>query len=181
MHNYKTCTQQYLRGVKCSVLTSHTVVCDLWLQKRWVSDGFYVSFVASQAVGEERDYDLRSVGGCTEYLYVTDILFSCGFSCGKTWFYSSFNLKKKKEACRFGNILNMKVFCHCFLTKYLHNIYFPAQIPRNCMSEDSKYVLIQMLWDNMKLHQDPRQPLYILWNAQSKLCFLWESFLFAFL
>uniref|UniRef100_A0A8C9EU92 DENN domain containing 4A n=1 Tax=Pavo cristatus TaxID=9049 RepID=A0A8C9EU92_PAVCR len=48
-----------------------------------------------------------------------------------------------------------------------------SKIPRNCMSEDSKYVLIQMLWDNMKLHQDPRQPLYILWNAQSKLCFLW--------
>uniref|UniRef100_A0A8C5X9G1 DENN domain containing 4A n=1 Tax=Malurus cyaneus samueli TaxID=2593467 RepID=A0A8C5X9G1_9PASS len=43
-----------------------------------------------------------------------------------------------------------------------------SKIPRNCMSEDSKYVLIQMLWDNMKLHQDPRQPLYILWNAQSK-------------
>ncbi|NXT35112.1 MYCPP protein, partial [Pelecanoides urinatrix] len=40
-----------------------------------------------------------------------------------------------------------------------------SKIPRNCMSEDSKYVLIQMLWDNMKLHQDPRQPLYILWNA----------------
>jgi hypothetical protein len=36
------------------------------------------------------------------------------------------------------------------------------------MSEDSKYVLIQMLWDNMKLHQDPGQPLYILWNAHSK-------------
>ncbi|XP_025930103.1 C-myc promoter-binding protein isoform X4 [Apteryx rowi] len=43
-----------------------------------------------------------------------------------------------------------------------------SKIPRNCMSEDSKYVLIQMLWDNMKLHQDPRQPLYILWNAQSQ-------------
>uniref|UniRef100_A0A8C3SJL9 DENN domain containing 4A n=1 Tax=Chelydra serpentina TaxID=8475 RepID=A0A8C3SJL9_CHESE len=43
-----------------------------------------------------------------------------------------------------------------------------SKIPRNCMSEDSKYVLIQMLWDNMKLHQDPGQPLYILWNAQSK-------------
>uniref|UniRef100_A0A669PEQ4 DENN domain containing 4A n=1 Tax=Phasianus colchicus TaxID=9054 RepID=A0A669PEQ4_PHACC len=56
-----------------------------------------------------------------------------------------------------------------------------SKIPRNCMSEDSKYVLIQMLWDNMKLHQDPRQPLYILWNAQSKLCFLWRPFLFAFL
>lgn len=51
-------------------------------------------------------------------------------------------------------------------------MHSPIQIPRNCMSEDSKYVLIQMLWDNMKLHQDPRQPLYILWNAQSKLCFL---------
>ncbi|NWU96826.1 MYCPP protein, partial [Upupa epops] len=43
-----------------------------------------------------------------------------------------------------------------------------SKIPRNCMSEDSKYVLIQMLWDNMKLHQDPRQPLYILWNAQTQ-------------
>ncbi|KAM6119472.1 LOW QUALITY PROTEIN: C-myc promoter-binding protein [Pterocles gutturalis] len=43
-----------------------------------------------------------------------------------------------------------------------------SKIPRKCMSEDSKYVLIQMLWDNMKLHQDPRQPLYILWNAQSQ-------------
>ncbi|KAM9124446.1 C-myc promoter-binding protein [Pangshura tecta] len=43
-----------------------------------------------------------------------------------------------------------------------------SKIPRNCMSEDSKYVLIQMLWDNMKLHQDPGQPLYILWNAQTQ-------------
>lgn len=46
------------------------------------------------------------------------------------------------------------------------------------MSEDSKYVLIQMLWDNMKLHQDPRQPLYILWNAQSKFCSVWILVLF---
>ncbi|XP_038623575.1 C-myc promoter-binding protein isoform X3 [Tachyglossus aculeatus] len=43
-----------------------------------------------------------------------------------------------------------------------------SKIPRHCMSEDSKHVLIQMLWDNMKLHQDPRQPLYILWNAQTQ-------------
>lgn len=42
-----------------------------------------------------------------------------------------------------------------------------SKIPRHCMSEDSKYVLIQMLWDNMKLHQDPGQPLYILWNAHN--------------
>uniref|UniRef100_A0A2K6A286 DENN domain containing 4A n=1 Tax=Mandrillus leucophaeus TaxID=9568 RepID=A0A2K6A286_MANLE len=45
---------------------------------------------------------------------------------------------------------------------------FDLNIPRHCMSEDSKYVLIQMLWDNMKLHQDPGQPLYILWNAHSQ-------------
>ncbi|XP_004578023.2 C-myc promoter-binding protein isoform X1 [Ochotona princeps] len=43
-----------------------------------------------------------------------------------------------------------------------------SKIPRHCMSEDSKHVLIQMLWDNMKLHQDPGQPLYILWNAHSQ-------------
>ncbi|ELW62392.1 C-myc promoter-binding protein [Tupaia chinensis] len=42
-----------------------------------------------------------------------------------------------------------------------------SKIPRHCMSEDSKHVLIQMLWDNMKLHQDPGQPLYILWNAHN--------------
>lgn len=50
----------------------------------------------------------------------------------------------------------------------LMSVYCITQIPRHCMSEDSKYVLIQMLWDNMKLHQDPGQPLYILWNAHSK-------------
>ncbi|GCC34810.1 C-myc promoter-binding protein isoform X6 [Chiloscyllium punctatum] len=40
-------------------------------------------------------------------------------------------------------------------------------IPRIWMSEDSKHVLIQMMWDNLKLHQDPSQPFYILWNAKS--------------
>uniref|UniRef100_H2UR92 DENN domain containing 4A n=1 Tax=Takifugu rubripes TaxID=31033 RepID=H2UR92_TAKRU len=32
-----------------------------------------------------------------------------------------------------------------------------SQIPRHWMSEDSKHVLIQILWDNLKLHQDPNQ------------------------
>ncbi|KAM8763272.1 C-myc promoter-binding protein-like isoform 5-T6 [Acanthopagrus schlegelii] len=40
-----------------------------------------------------------------------------------------------------------------------------SQVPRHWMSEDSKHVLIQMLWDNLKLHQDTIQPLYILWNT----------------
>ncbi|XP_075934693.1 C-myc promoter-binding protein-like isoform X4 [Anarhichas minor] len=40
-----------------------------------------------------------------------------------------------------------------------------SQVPRHWMSEDSKHVLIQILWDNLKLHQDSVQPLYILWNT----------------
>ncbi|XP_072326421.1 C-myc promoter-binding protein isoform X2 [Scyliorhinus torazame] len=43
-----------------------------------------------------------------------------------------------------------------------------VSIPRSWMSEDSKHVLIQMLWDNLKLHQVPSQPFYILWNAKTK-------------
>lgn len=49
----------------------------------------------------------------------------------------------------------------------------PCQVPSHWMSEDSKHVLIQILWDNLKLHQDPIQPLYILWNTYSKShCFV---------
>ncbi|XP_061594021.1 C-myc promoter-binding protein-like isoform X3 [Cololabis saira] len=47
-----------------------------------------------------------------------------------------------------------------------------SQIPRHWMSEDSKHVLIQILWDNLKLHQDPIQPLYILWNTYRLNCTL---------
>lgn len=43
-----------------------------------------------------------------------------------------------------------------------------SQIPREWMSEDSKHVLIQILWDNLKLHQGPVQPLYLLWNTYSE-------------
>uniref|UniRef100_A0A8C9YW95 DENN domain containing 4A n=1 Tax=Sander lucioperca TaxID=283035 RepID=A0A8C9YW95_SANLU len=43
-----------------------------------------------------------------------------------------------------------------------------SQVPRPWMSEDSKHVLIQILWDNLKLHQDSIQPLYILWNTYSE-------------
>ncbi|XP_068166177.1 C-myc promoter-binding protein-like isoform X3 [Antennarius striatus] len=47
-----------------------------------------------------------------------------------------------------------------------------SQVPRHWMSEDSKHVLIQILWDNLKLHQDPVQPLYILWNTFRRNCTL---------
>ncbi|XP_028999741.1 C-myc promoter-binding protein-like isoform X2 [Betta splendens] len=47
-----------------------------------------------------------------------------------------------------------------------------SQVPRHWMSEDSKHVLIQILWDNLKLHQDTIQPLYILWNTYRLNCTL---------
>ncbi|XP_044074973.1 C-myc promoter-binding protein-like isoform X3 [Siniperca chuatsi] len=47
-----------------------------------------------------------------------------------------------------------------------------SQVPRHWMSEDSKHVLIQILWDNLKLHQDQIQPLYILWNTYRLNCTL---------
>ncbi|XP_045075912.1 LOW QUALITY PROTEIN: C-myc promoter-binding protein [Coregonus clupeaformis] len=47
-----------------------------------------------------------------------------------------------------------------------------STVPRHWMSEDSKHVLIQILWDNLKLHQDPIQPFYILWNTQRLNCAL---------
>ncbi|XP_072320638.1 C-myc promoter-binding protein-like isoform X2 [Eucyclogobius newberryi] len=40
-----------------------------------------------------------------------------------------------------------------------------ATAPREFMSDDGKHVLVQILWDNLKLHQDPLQPLYLLWNS----------------
>ncbi|CAB1338882.1 unnamed protein product [Coregonus sp. 'balchen'] len=49
-----------------------------------------------------------------------------------------------------------------------HPIIYWNLVPRHWMSEDSKHVLIQILWDNLKLHQDPIQPFYILWNTQSR-------------
>ncbi|XP_054625647.1 C-myc promoter-binding protein-like isoform X2 [Dunckerocampus dactyliophorus] len=47
-----------------------------------------------------------------------------------------------------------------------------SQVPRQWMSEDSKHVLIQILWDNLKLQQDPVQPFYILWNTYRLNCTL---------
>uniref|UniRef100_A0A8K9UIW4 DENN/MADD domain containing 4A n=1 Tax=Oncorhynchus mykiss TaxID=8022 RepID=A0A8K9UIW4_ONCMY len=36
-------------------------------------------------------------------------------------------------------------------------------------SEDSKHVLVRILWDNPSLHQDSVQALYMLWHSQSEL------------
>lgn len=39
------------------------------------------------------------------------------------------------------------------------------QTPHMLSSEDSKQVLVRIMWDNLKLHQDKVQPCYVLWNT----------------
>ncbi|XP_060093217.1 DENN domain-containing protein 4C isoform X5 [Heteronotia binoei] len=38
------------------------------------------------------------------------------------------------------------------------------QLPLSNLSQDSKLVYIQLLWDNINLHQEPGEPLYISWR-----------------
>ncbi|ELK29327.1 DENN domain-containing protein 4C [Myotis davidii] len=38
------------------------------------------------------------------------------------------------------------------------------QLPLSSLSQDSKLVYIQLLWDNINLHQEPEEPLYVSWR-----------------
>ncbi|XP_043917018.1 DENN domain-containing protein 4C [Protopterus annectens] len=42
------------------------------------------------------------------------------------------------------------------------------QLPQTSLSQASKSVFIQLLWDNINLHQEPGEPLYIQWRNQEK-------------
>ncbi|XP_021085273.1 DENN domain-containing protein 4C isoform X3 [Mesocricetus auratus] len=53
-----------------------------------------------------------------------------------------------------------------------------VQLPLSSLSQDSKLVYIQLLWDNINLHQEPGEPLYVSWrnlNSEKKLSFLSEE------
>uniref|UniRef100_A0A672JFS3 DENN/MADD domain containing 4C n=1 Tax=Salarias fasciatus TaxID=181472 RepID=A0A672JFS3_SALFA len=39
-----------------------------------------------------------------------------------------------------------------------------VQLPVTSLSQDSKQVYVQLLWDNSNLHQEPGEPLYLLWR-----------------
>uniref|UniRef100_H3CSM6 DENN/MADD domain containing 4A n=1 Tax=Tetraodon nigroviridis TaxID=99883 RepID=H3CSM6_TETNG len=43
------------------------------------------------------------------------------------------------------------------------------QKPQSVSSEDSKQVLVRIMWDNLKLHQDKVHPCYVLWNTHCKV------------
>ncbi|XP_035274889.1 DENN domain-containing protein 4C-like [Anguilla anguilla] len=40
-----------------------------------------------------------------------------------------------------------------------------VQLPLTQLSQDSKQVCVQLLWDNINLHQEPTEPLYLLWRT----------------
>uniref|UniRef100_A0A672PTZ1 DENN domain containing 4C n=1 Tax=Sinocyclocheilus grahami TaxID=75366 RepID=A0A672PTZ1_SINGR len=40
-----------------------------------------------------------------------------------------------------------------------------VQLPQTSLSQDSKQVYVQLLWDNVNLHQEPTEPLYQLWRT----------------
>lgn len=40
-----------------------------------------------------------------------------------------------------------------------------VQLPLTSLSQDSKQVFVQLLWDNINLHQEPGDPLYLLWRT----------------
>lgn len=40
-----------------------------------------------------------------------------------------------------------------------------VQLPLTSLSQDSKHVFVQLLWDNINLHQEPEEPLYLLWRT----------------
>ncbi|KAI1888537.1 hypothetical protein AGOR_G00186190 [Albula goreensis] len=40
-----------------------------------------------------------------------------------------------------------------------------VQLPHTSLSQDSKQVYVQLLWDNINLHQEPGEPLYLLWRT----------------
>uniref|UniRef100_A0A6I8NT92 DENN domain containing 4C n=1 Tax=Ornithorhynchus anatinus TaxID=9258 RepID=A0A6I8NT92_ORNAN len=39
-----------------------------------------------------------------------------------------------------------------------------VQLPPSSLSQDTKLVFVQLLWDNINLHQEPGEPLYISWR-----------------
>ncbi|KAM8792889.1 DENN domain-containing protein 4C isoform 2-T2 [Eudromia elegans] len=39
-----------------------------------------------------------------------------------------------------------------------------VQLPLTSLAQDSKLVYVQLLWDNINLHQEPGEPLYISWR-----------------
>ncbi|KAL3967186.1 DENN domain-containing protein 4 [Sarotherodon galilaeus] len=44
-------------------------------------------------------------------------------------------------------------------------IFLQRMLPLTSLPQDSKQVYVQLLWDNINLHQEPGEPLYLLWRT----------------
>ncbi|KAM8941516.1 DENN domain-containing protein 4C isoform 5-T5 [Lycaon pictus] len=67
---------------------------------------------------------------------------------------------------------------HGISTVSLPNSLQEVVLPLSSLSQDSKLVYIQLLWDNINLHQEPGEPLYVSWrnfNSEKKLSLLSEE------
>uniref|UniRef100_A0A672P742 C-myc promoter-binding protein-like n=1 Tax=Sinocyclocheilus grahami TaxID=75366 RepID=A0A672P742_SINGR len=67
------------------------------------------------------------------------------------WFFRRLDLPSSLP----GLYLSSKQYCR------------DSQPLQSCASEDSKNVLVQILWDNPRLHQDHFKPCYLLWKLYS--------------
>uniref|UniRef100_A0A8C7SE44 UDENN domain-containing protein n=1 Tax=Oncorhynchus mykiss TaxID=8022 RepID=A0A8C7SE44_ONCMY len=63
-------------------------------------------------------------------------------------------------------------FCRLDLPSYLPGLILTSehcnngvQLPQTSLSQDSKQVYVQLLWDNINLHQEPGDPLYQSWRT----------------
>uniref|UniRef100_A0A9J8B0D8 DENN/MADD domain containing 4A n=1 Tax=Cyprinus carpio carpio TaxID=630221 RepID=A0A9J8B0D8_CYPCA len=65
------------------------------------------------------------------------------------WFFRRLDLPSSLP----GLFLSSKHYCR------------DSQALQSCASEDSKNVLVQILWDNPRLHQDHIKPCYLLWKS----------------
>uniref|UniRef100_A0A9J7ZLQ7 DENN/MADD domain containing 4A n=1 Tax=Cyprinus carpio carpio TaxID=630221 RepID=A0A9J7ZLQ7_CYPCA len=68
------------------------------------------------------------------------------------WFFRRLDLPSSLP----GLFLSSKHYCR------------DSQALQSCASEDSKNVLVQILWDNPRLHQDHIKPCYLLWKSYCK-------------
>uniref|UniRef100_A0A672NZX6 C-myc promoter-binding protein-like n=1 Tax=Sinocyclocheilus grahami TaxID=75366 RepID=A0A672NZX6_SINGR len=68
------------------------------------------------------------------------------------WFFRRLDLPSSLP----GLYLSSKQYCR------------DSQPLQSCASEDSKNVLVQILWDNPRLHQDHFKPCYLLWKLYCK-------------
>uniref|UniRef100_A0A665WCH1 DENN/MADD domain containing 4A n=1 Tax=Echeneis naucrates TaxID=173247 RepID=A0A665WCH1_ECHNA len=90
-------------------------------------------------------------------------------------------LNEGDQAISSPSIVDQHPIVYWNLVWYFRRLELPSNLPalvlasqhcshgdetqQSVSSEDSKQVLVRIMWDNLKLHQDKVQPCYVLWNT----------------